>query len=102
MEWDAIDAHWKQVCGALRAKWAGLTEADLEFIDRTKSALVTRVYERTGLARDAAERQLDALIAGLALGQAPAEAPTRPALVAVPALPPLAHAVPAPPRPPAS
>ena len=65
MDWNAVDANWKQVSLKLKEKWSALGEDELQFIDRTKDALLAKVQARTGLGRDASERQLDALIEGL-------------------------------------
>ena len=60
-----IETHWKALALQMKEKWAALTEDDLKFVDRTKSALLAKIKERTGLEGDTAERQLDALIKGL-------------------------------------
>jgi uncharacterized protein YjbJ (UPF0337 family) len=65
MDWNAIEGNWKQVSASLKAKWSALTSDELEFVDRNKGALVSKVHDRTGLARDTVERQLDAMIASL-------------------------------------
>ncbi len=65
LDWLASDANWKQVSLHTKSKWAAITDNDLEFLDRNKDALVAKVFERTGLLRDTAERQVDALLATL-------------------------------------
>ncbi|MBS2023397.1 MAG: hypothetical protein JST92_13380 [Deltaproteobacteria bacterium] len=65
MEWTAVDANWKLVAGKLKEKFTALGTEELQFIDRTQVALVNKVHERTGLDRDTAERQVEALVAGL-------------------------------------
>jgi uncharacterized protein YjbJ (UPF0337 family) len=65
MEWSAIEGNWKQVSARMKEKWSTLTDDDLQFVDRNKGALVGKVHDRTGLARDTVERQLDAMIASL-------------------------------------
>jgi len=70
LDWLADDAHWKQVSLQMKTKWASITNNDLEFLDRNKDALVAKVFERTGLQRDTAERQVDALLASLASREA--------------------------------
>jgi len=61
-----LDTLWPLVAAQVKARWGAVTENDLEFLDRTKEALVAKVFERTGLARDTAERQLDELLATIA------------------------------------
>ena len=78
MEWSEVEQDWKRVCASMKQKWPGLTDADLEYIDRNKDAMVSKVHERTGLVRDTVERQLAALIASIAKPPAPSP-PPRPA-----------------------
>jgi len=80
MEWNAIEVNWKQVSASMKLKWSALTTDELEFVDRNKGALVAKVHDRTGLDRDTAERQLDALIAGLVASHLTVEKPVDPAV----------------------
>ncbi len=70
MNWIERDANWAQVGVGVRAKWATVTDDDLRFLDRSKDALVAKIHERTGLARETAERQIDALLLMLATVEA--------------------------------
>ena len=70
MNWIERDTNWAQVAVGIRAKWAAVTDDDLGFLDRNKDALVGKIHERTGLARDTAERQIDALLSQLASADA--------------------------------
>ncbi len=72
MEWTAVDVNWKQVSGKLKEKFSALSAEELQFVDRTSVALVSKVRERTGLDRDTAERQVEALVAGLTAAHEPA------------------------------
>jgi len=65
---NALESNWKSVSAKLKEKWSTLTDDDLRFVDKTRSALVAKIHERTGLEPDTAERQLDALIGELTLG----------------------------------
>ena len=65
MEWNAIEGSWKQVVAGMKQKWGALTDVDLEFVDKTREALVAKVRQRTGLELNTVERQLDAVIASL-------------------------------------
>ena len=83
MEWNAIESDWKQISARMKAKWSSLTDDDLQFVDRTKAALLAKVHDRTGLERDTVERQLDALIG--ALEPSPAlTAPKQPVAAIIP------------------
>ena len=66
MDWIERDANWALVAADIRATWPAITDDDLQFLDRNTEALVGKIHERTGLARDTAERQLDALLLRLA------------------------------------
>ena len=79
MEWNAIEGSWKQVVAGMKQKWGALTDGDLEFVDKTRDALVAKVRQRTGLELNTAERQLDALIASLAASPSAAQKPEPPA-----------------------
>lgn len=65
MNWDEIAGQWRQKKGQLRAKWAKLTDDDLEAIAGRKDVLVGRLQERYGKRRDEAERDVDSFISGL-------------------------------------
>ena len=60
MNWDQIQGKWKQLKGSARQKWAKLTDDDLEYIAGNREQFAGRLQERYGIARDEAERQLDA------------------------------------------
>lgn len=60
MNWDQIEGKWKQLKGSARQKWAKLTDDDLEYIAGNRDQFAGRLQERYGIAKDEAERQLDA------------------------------------------
>jgi len=60
MNWDQIEGKWKQFKGSARQKWAKLTDDDLEYIAGNRDQFAGRLQERYGIAKDEAERQLDA------------------------------------------
>jgi uncharacterized protein YjbJ (UPF0337 family) len=59
MNWDQIQGKWKQVKGAARAKWGDLTDSDFERINGNREQLIGLIQERYGIAKDAAERQVN-------------------------------------------
>lgn len=59
MNWDTISGNWKQMKGAFREKWGELTDDDFEQIAGKRDQLVGKIQERYGLARDAAERDVE-------------------------------------------
>jgi uncharacterized protein YjbJ (UPF0337 family) len=59
MNWDTIEGKWKQSAGAVKEKWGKLTDDDLTVIAGKKDQLVGKIQERYGIARDAAEKQVN-------------------------------------------
>jgi uncharacterized protein YjbJ (UPF0337 family) len=59
MNWDTIEGKWKQSAGAIKEKWGKLTDDDLTVIAGKKDQLVGKIQERYGIARDAAEKQVN-------------------------------------------
>ena len=59
MNWDQIEGKWKQVTGKVKEKWGKLTDDDLTTINGKKEQLVGKIQERYGIAREAAEKQVD-------------------------------------------
>lgn len=58
--WDQIAGKWKQLKGDIRSTWADLTDDDLEYIAGRKDNLVGRIQERYGIAKEDAQREVDA------------------------------------------
>jgi uncharacterized protein YjbJ (UPF0337 family) len=59
MNWDQIEGKWKQSMGKVKERWGKLTDDDLTVINRKKEQLVGKIQERYGIAKDAAEKQVD-------------------------------------------
>jgi uncharacterized protein YjbJ (UPF0337 family) len=59
MNWDQIEGNWKQFKGKARQQWGKLTDDDFDKVGGKREELVGRVQERYGIARDAAERQVE-------------------------------------------
>jgi len=59
MNWDQMEGKWKQAKGAVKQKWGKLTDDDLDVIAGNRDKLVGRIQERYGLAKDAAENEVD-------------------------------------------
>jgi len=59
MNWDLMEGKWKQAKGAVKQKWGKLTDDDLDLIGGSRDKLVGRIQERYGLAKDAAENEVD-------------------------------------------
>ena len=60
MNWDRIQGNWTQLTGQAKEQWGKLTDDDLDIIAGKRDQLLGRIQERHGIARDEAEKQLDA------------------------------------------
>lgn len=63
MNWDTIKGNWKQMTGAAKEKWGALTDDDLKEAEGDRDQLSGKIQERYGVAKDEAERQIDAFVA---------------------------------------
>ena len=59
MNWDQIEGKWKQSAGVIKQKWGKLTDDDLTVIAGKKDQLVGKIQERYGIAKEAAQKQVD-------------------------------------------
>jgi uncharacterized protein YjbJ (UPF0337 family) len=59
MNWDQIQGKWKQSLGKVKEKWGKLTDDDLTAINGQREELVGKIQERYGIAKDAAQKQVD-------------------------------------------
>jgi uncharacterized protein YjbJ (UPF0337 family) len=59
MNWDQLEGKWKQAKGSIKQKWGKLTDDDLDVIDGHRDRLVGKLQERYGLAKEAAEQEVD-------------------------------------------
>jgi uncharacterized protein YjbJ (UPF0337 family) len=66
MNSDQLKGKWKQVKGSVKERWGKLTDDDLEIIDGKHDQLIGKVQERYGIARDAAQKQVEEWNAALA------------------------------------
>jgi uncharacterized protein YjbJ (UPF0337 family) len=64
MNWTQIEGKWDQVKGAAQKNWGKLTDDDLAVARGSRDEFVGRVKERYGVAKEEAERQVDAFIHG--------------------------------------
>ena len=60
MNSDQMEGKWKQLKGAAKEQWGKLTDDDLTVIGGKKDALIGKIQERYGVAKEEAERQADA------------------------------------------
>jgi uncharacterized protein YjbJ (UPF0337 family) len=59
MNWDQVSGNWKQFTGKVREKWGKLTDNDLTVIAGKKDQLAGLLQKRYGMAKEAAEKELD-------------------------------------------
>lgn len=63
MNWDIIEGKWNEYRGKAQAQWGKLTDDDLDQIKGRREELAGRLQTRYGMARDEAEREVDAWLA---------------------------------------
>ena len=59
MNWDQIEGNWKQLKGSAREQWGKLTDDDLDIIEGKRENLIGKIQEKYGVAREAAEKQIE-------------------------------------------
>lgn len=59
MNTDQLSGKWKQMKGAAKQHWGKLTDDDLEVIAGKREALVGKLQERYGMAKEEAQRKAD-------------------------------------------
>jgi uncharacterized protein YjbJ (UPF0337 family) len=59
MNSDQVSGKWKQLKGAAKERWGKLTDDDLDVIDGQTDQLIGKVQERYGIAREAAQKQVE-------------------------------------------
>ena len=63
MNWDTIKGNWSQMTGKVKEEWGDLTDDDLTEAAGERDQLVGKIQARYGVAKDAAERQVDSFVA---------------------------------------
>ena len=59
MNSDQLQGKWKQMKGAVKERWGKLTDDDMNVIDGKHDQLIGKIQERYGIAREAAQKQVD-------------------------------------------
>jgi uncharacterized protein YjbJ (UPF0337 family) len=60
MNWDIAKGNWKEFKGKVREQWGKLTDDDVDVIAGKRDQLLGRIQKRYGVAKDEAERQVEA------------------------------------------
>lgn len=63
MNWDTIKGSWKQMSGKVKEEWGDLTDDEITEAAGERDQLVGKVQKKYGIAKDEAERQVDAFAA---------------------------------------
>lgn len=59
MNSDQLKGKWKQMKGSVKERWGKLTDDDLDVIDGQRDQLIGKIQERYGIAREAAQKQVE-------------------------------------------
>jgi uncharacterized protein YjbJ (UPF0337 family) len=59
MNSDQLKGKWKQMKGSVKERWGKLTDDDIDVIDGQHDQLIGKIQERYGIAREAAQKQVD-------------------------------------------
>ena len=59
MNSEQMSGKWKQMKGAAKQQWGKLTDDDLQVIDGKRDALVGKLQERYGIAKEDAQKKAD-------------------------------------------
>ena len=59
MNWERVEGNWKDMQGKMLQQWSKLTSDDLNQVKGRRDALLGKLQERYGIAREAAERQIE-------------------------------------------
>ena len=59
MNSDQMKGKWKQMKGSVKERWGKLTDDDIDVIDGQHDQLIGKIQERYGVAREAAQKQVD-------------------------------------------
>jgi uncharacterized protein YjbJ (UPF0337 family) len=65
MNWETVKGMWAELRGRARRHWGKLTDDDVNLVAGERDALVGKIQERYGYAKDRAEHAIDEWIAGI-------------------------------------
>jgi uncharacterized protein YjbJ (UPF0337 family) len=59
MNWEQLEGKWKELRGSVKTRWGKLTDSDLDVIDGRREQLIGLIQQRYGIAKEAAEKQVN-------------------------------------------
>ena len=65
MAWDRVQGNWNQFRGKAKEQWGKLTDDELDIVEGRRDILAGKIQKAYGVAKDEAERQVDAWERGL-------------------------------------
>jgi uncharacterized protein YjbJ (UPF0337 family) len=71
MNSDQMSGKWKQMKGAVKQQWGKLTDDDLEIIAGKREALIGKLQERYGMAKEDAQKRADDWMKSYTLEESP-------------------------------
>ncbi len=63
MNWDTVKGNWKQMTGKVKEEWGDLTDDEIMEAEGDRDQLVGKIQKKYGIAKDEAEKQVDAFAA---------------------------------------
>lgn len=71
MNWDQVAGEWKQLKGSVKERWGKLTDDDLDIVNGRSEQLVGALQKRYGIAKEAAESQVNDFLTSLKQPETP-------------------------------
>jgi uncharacterized protein YjbJ (UPF0337 family) len=59
MNWEQLEGKWKELKGSVKTRWGKLTDSDLDVINGRREQLIGLIQQRYGIAKEAAEKQVN-------------------------------------------
>ena len=59
MNSDQLKGQWKQLKGSVKERWGKLTNDDIDVINGQHDQLIGKIQEKYGIAREAAQKQVE-------------------------------------------
>lgn len=63
MNWDTVKGNWKQMTGKIKEEWGDLTDNEIKEAEGDRDQLIGKIQAKYGIAKEEAEKQVDAFVA---------------------------------------